>query len=116
MGTNYYLHKRKCPMCGKSDEVLHIGKSSAGWPFSVHVIPEANITCWRDWIAELEKGEAEIKDEYGETVTFEYLNGLVIEKRKYKNEPHVVKANQDYPDYRKADPETGDTLSVGKFS
>jgi len=45
MGTNYYLHKKKvdiCPTCGRSDpfEPLHIGKSSAGWCFSLRVYPE----------------------------------------------------------------------------
>ena len=46
MGTNYYLHKKVdiCPTCGRSDpfEPLHIGKSSAGWCFSLRVYPDAD--------------------------------------------------------------------------
>ena len=42
MGTNYYLHRprtNECEHCGRADEAppLHIGKSSSGWCFSLHV-------------------------------------------------------------------------------
>ena len=37
MGTNYYLERPVCPTCGRGEEQMHIGKSSAGWVFSLHV-------------------------------------------------------------------------------
>jgi len=45
MGTNYYLVKNErppCPCCERTyvQERLHIGKSSGGWCFALHVIPE----------------------------------------------------------------------------
>jgi hypothetical protein len=40
MGVNYYLHTPpECVYCGAGGEILHIGKSSFGWCFSLHVIP-----------------------------------------------------------------------------
>ena len=45
MGTNYYLHKKPpCEACGHEPAPLHIGKSSGGWCFSLHVIPEIALT------------------------------------------------------------------------
>lgn len=32
MGTNFYLHEPPCPTCSRR-EVVHVGKSSAGWSF-----------------------------------------------------------------------------------
>ena len=54
MGTNYYFRKpltNHCEHCGRSDppEELHIGKSSAGWCFSLHVHPEQDICSLADW-------------------------------------------------------------------
>lgn len=50
MGTNYYLHtKPDCECCGRGFEPLHIGKSSGGWCFSLHVMPEDNINTLDDW-------------------------------------------------------------------
>lgn len=42
MGTNYYwIHRENvCSKCRRADEIrLHIGKSSMGWCFSLHVYP-----------------------------------------------------------------------------
>lgn len=50
MGCNYYLLQPSCGHCGKSGDRLHIGKSSAGWVFAVHLIPERNLNCLNDWI------------------------------------------------------------------
>ena len=64
MGTNYYsvkrdiehlvmmdfydLHERCYDLDG--NDVLHIGKSSSGWCFSLHVIPEQGINSLQDWV------------------------------------------------------------------
>ena len=64
MGTNYYLKSPPCPHCGKAEEPLHIGKSSAGWCFSLHVIPEAGINSLDDWLNLFTIGSMKIYDEY----------------------------------------------------
>lgn len=70
MGTNYYLEKRmgRCPTClGQyPDERLHIGKSSAGWAFSLHVTPE--IPTLYHWLPLLLEPGARIVDEYGSRI------------------------------------------------
>ena len=50
MGTNYYIEQKPpCECCGRGYEQEHIGKNSSGWPFALHVIPEAGINTPRDW-------------------------------------------------------------------
>jgi hypothetical protein len=69
MGTNYYLHQRPdCECCGRSFVPLHIGKSSAGWAFALHVIPEDRIESLDDWRALWGAPGAYIKNEYGERI------------------------------------------------
>ena len=71
LGTNYYLEYNKCKKCGRSD-TLHIGKSSAGWKFLFHKIPN-KAESFPQWIFLLEKGT--IRDEYDREYTFaEFLN------------------------------------------
>lgn len=43
MGTNYYLKSEEKP-------TLHIGKSSGGWTFALHIIPEEGINSLDDWL------------------------------------------------------------------
>lgn len=69
MGTNYYLHKNVCPHCGKSDTEKHIGKSSAGWCFSLHIYPEDGINDLPDWEKLFFETGSVIKNEYGEELT-----------------------------------------------
>jgi hypothetical protein len=74
MGTNFYLHEKQpntCPHCGQTPhyEPLHIGKSSAGWCFSLHVIPQEGLNSLREWQRRWSKPGVVIKDEYGESMT-----------------------------------------------
>jgi hypothetical protein len=87
MGTNYYLHVPRaaaCPHCGRSDdtEILHIGKSSAGWVFSLHVIPEQGIHDLDDWRARWPRGR--IVDECGDSVSIEQMEATITRR---KNKP-----------------------------
>jgi hypothetical protein len=71
MGTNYYYHEpdaNRCPHCGRCDEgsIIHIGKSSVGWCFSLHVTDE--IRSLTDWTQKWTEG-GRIVDEYGEELT-----------------------------------------------
>ena len=76
MGTNYYHSTEdKCPTCGHDrGEVLHIGKSSGGWCFALHVYPRQpdrprDLDAWKArWQA-----CGVIKDEYGAVHTPEEM-------------------------------------------
>jgi len=83
MGTNYYLRPRGgsvCEHCGRGDDVeeLHIGKSSFGWCFSLHIIPELGINDLADWLPLFESGQ--IRDEYGETISAAEMLSLITER------------------------------------
>lgn len=70
MGTNYYLIEKgsePCPHCGTENapRKRHIGKSSAGWCFSLRVYPWDGINDLDDWLP-LFAGE--IRDEYGSLI------------------------------------------------
>ena len=80
MGTNYYAGKPPCEHCGHSERGEHIGKSSAGWCFSLHVMPEDGIFDLSDWRERLERSGKRISNEYGETVTLEELENIITER------------------------------------
>lgn len=82
MGTNYYLKTNKCEHCGRADEPVHIGKSSGGWCFSLHVIPEDGINSLADWEARWPTGV--IENEYGETITPEEMRKIITERSREK--------------------------------
>jgi hypothetical protein len=79
MGTNYYVKHAD----GKT---LHIGKSSGGWCFSLHVIPEKNLNTLDDWKYFLNKRNTKITNEYEETLTLKQLLST-IEDRKWNRVP-----------------------------
>ena len=86
MGMNYYcetgrMFEVKCD-CGfrhMMPETLHIGKSSWGWTFSLHVIPEKGLECWRDW-EEVLVDARRIFDEYGDDVTLDEMREKVLHR------------------------------------
>lgn len=66
MGTNYYLSTQKpCSHCGREYDRLHIGKSSGGWCFALHVMPDDGINGLDDWQRLWSQPGATIRDEYG---------------------------------------------------
>lgn len=71
MGTNYYLEgptQEPCACCHRpyEQERLHIGKSSAGWVFALHVTPE--ITSLEDWRKAWSRDGWRIVNEYKDPV------------------------------------------------
>jgi hypothetical protein len=81
MGTNFYLHPQAdCKCCGRPFEPLHIGKSSAGWCFSLHVIPEEGIISLDDWRVRWSLPGAIIRNEYGETISPEQMESTIAER------------------------------------
>lgn len=83
MGTNYYLSPQPpCPHCGREYEQLHIGKSSGGWCFSLHVDPDKGIKDLADWGQLWLKPGAVITDEYGETVPPNEMLSIITERKR----------------------------------
>lgn len=96
MGTNYYFMTlgKYCGECGRGDfQKYHIGKSSGGWCFGLHVIPKVGIKTWNDWkdFIKREKDNEELEDayivdEYGSHLELEDLE-KVVEQRKWDKGP-----------------------------
>jgi hypothetical protein len=92
MGTNYYavLEDDVCNHCGRGEaKEIHIGKSSSGWCFSLHVaspsepkIP-SDLNGWR----ELWKNCVYIRDEYGNKISISLMERTILERyRKLEDE------------------------------
>jgi hypothetical protein len=69
MGTNFYLKTSVCSSCGRGDKDLHIGKSSFGWAFSLHVDPENGIKDLPDWERLFSNPSNVIIDEYRRAIS-----------------------------------------------
>lgn len=108
MGTNFEIETNICPVCGRPEQKLHIGKLSAGWVFQLHVIPELGINDLEDWKRVFRTGTVRITDEYGESATIEEMETYITEGVKYKHavvDGYRILANCD-----------GYDLQVGEFS
>lgn len=84
MGTNYYLHQQTSLPEPDHEIVLHIGKGSTGWCFSLHVMPERGINDLQDWISLIEQrgSAAVIKDEYGEELPLQELLNIITDRQR----------------------------------
>lgn len=76
MGTNYYFKEND------DTEPLHIGKSSYGWHFALHVYPELEINTLKDWLEILHESSGAIYDEYGEPHSVEQLERIILNRYK----------------------------------
>ena len=99
MGTNYYCRYNYCPECGSSEE-LHIGKSSAGWPFQLRIHPDKGISNIGDWLAFLAKDGVVIFNEYGDCVGLKkFLRVIADRKRGDKVQPGATPSQEGPWDY-----------------
>jgi len=82
MGTNYYVEEesKTCPTCGhvEGGDEIHIGKSSAGWCFSLHHIPDLELVTLDSWSQFLK--DKQIKDEYGGLVDHNDFMAIVLDR------------------------------------
>ena len=81
MGTNFYwLGEPPCPTCGHVNEEVkkHIGKSSGGWVFALHVYPEESIHDLPDWKDRWNRGE--IVDEYGAPISPQAMEECITQR------------------------------------
>ena len=95
MSTNFYLKRRvfntdPCPHCERpgpyvTEERLHIGKSSFGWAFSLHVFsdPQRGPTNLEQWLYEFVQIGNVIVDEYNRTVSADEMREIITERVKY---------------------------------
>lgn len=81
MGTNYYLYTNICSHCGRSDR-MHIGKSSGGWCFSLHVEPEdpSFPHSLKEWEALWNQPGTRIENEYGEEVGNSAMKTIIADR------------------------------------
>jgi hypothetical protein len=71
MGTNYY--------CKIKGEEKHIGKSSGGWVFALHVYPDEGILNLSDWLPDL--SVEPIEDEYGTPISYDEMVKIITERK-----------------------------------
>jgi len=92
MGTNYYWTEEPCPNpckhC-KDESRMHIGKSSGGWCFALHVYPEQGINTLGDWKVMFAQPGSRITNEYGDTVPVHEMLRIITE-RSWKRESNTV--------------------------
>lgn len=89
MGTNFYWHEKPpCKCCGRAFDRIHIGKSSCGWCFSLHVQQHGGefdehdgISSLADWERQFSVPGSWIEDEYGETLTVEEMLKCIKERK-----------------------------------
>ncbi|MEE4144919.1 MAG: hypothetical protein V2I26_08975 [Halieaceae bacterium] len=86
MGTNFYhikLGTWPCLLCGHTEppEKLHIGKSSAGWCFALHVIPEKGLNLLSDWESLFNSNAGRIEDEYGTPIEPGEMMEIITKRR-----------------------------------
>lgn len=95
MGTNYYWYpKSPCPHCKRPFQRIHIGKSSVGWCFGLHVARELDINDLDDWQHIWETGiyidpeslerhhtdSGYIENEYGDTISVEDMLDIITNR------------------------------------
>lgn len=101
MSTNYYYHlspKNVCNYCNRSDksEIVHIGKSSAGWTFSFHGTDK--VRSYKDWIAFFETNSGDIVNEYGKMVSINEFKKIIESKMDAKYN-HAIYSSKREPEY-----------------
>lgn len=89
MGTNYYYYKEPiCKKCLREHGRMHIGKSSGGWCFGLHIYPP-DVNNLNDWIDLFNISDSYIRNEYGEVITKEEMIDIITE-RKWDNRARLT--------------------------
>lgn len=92
MSTNYYWISPVDYMHGDFDDCrsVHIGASSHGWCFALHVIPERGIHDLPDWQALFDIPGSFIVDEYGSVISADDLVNKVVLNRGGTVQRHTI--------------------------
>lgn len=127
MGTNYYLlGKPSCSHCGRGPgRGLHIGTSSAGWAFSLHVYPhdhwrvedfDTSIKCietLEDWLPLFDRFG--VINEYEATVSSAAMIATITERKPWQGGQPLRRGDIDGYHTIAHGPGTWD-LCTGEFS
>jgi hypothetical protein len=92
MGTNYYWHEKPpCEHCGRNDDGYHIGKSSAGWNFSLHVAQTVTVgdediyvMSLADWERIFAISGSYIRNEYRDPVSVEEMMATITDRKEWQ--------------------------------
>jgi hypothetical protein len=104
VGTNYYWKEDReppCAHCGRTDPevTLHIGKSSAGWVFSLHIDPEAGISDLPDWERVWANAAGHIEDEYGQRLSADDMRLVIMARareERWGKKPFMYDSWEDF--------------------
>jgi len=81
MGTNYYWYpKRPCECCERPFEPVHIGKSSGGWCFSLHIILEDGIHDLETWAEKFMIPGSYILNEYKTEISVPEMMDIITQR------------------------------------
>jgi hypothetical protein len=121
MGTNFFLRaKPACDHCGRGpDKGLHIGKSSGGWCFALHVYPDGERDgepAPRDlaeWVLRFADG---IVNEYGDDISAEEMLRTITERTAWTAAGHVLRRHDIDWDHCIGHGDGSYDLMIGWFS
>lgn len=89
MGTNYYyVPKAPCGTCQREFERRHIGKSSAGWVFALHVYPDESIHDLDQWLGLFNEPNSAIYDEYNQRLTPVQMLNVIMNRYRLGDKEH----------------------------
>lgn len=97
MGTNYHWHEKPAPChaCGHDkSKVLHIGKSSMGWVFMLHIDSEEGLNTLEDWQYRWKEPGSKIFSEYGTLISIDQMNDIILD-RENSCHPWTVQKQKD---------------------
>lgn len=99
MSTNYYWHEKPapCDKCGHDEaKAIHIGKSSLGWVFMLHVDPEESLHTLEDWIDRWAEPGSRIMSEHGTLTSSEKMEDIITDRENTSEQWNLSKmlANQ----------------------
>lgn len=100
MSTNYYI-KEKSMLGEKFDHLIHIGLSSYGWCFQLHVIPEKGINNLDDWkkiFKLIDNNKSHIVDEYDRKISYNEMI-RIIENRNIDNSNQISSCKKNNAEY-----------------
>ena len=108
MGTNYYSVRRGFDYESAesfwdlrgTEDCIHIGKSSMGWCFSLHVVPELGINNIEDWIRMFIEPDRIIINEYQEIIPFDKMMGVITNRSRTgpsPRDPNFMENNRAEP-------------------
>ena len=83
MSTNYYWHEKPAPChaCGHDkSKILHIGKSSMGWVFMLHIDSEESLSTLEDWQDRWAESGSKILSEYGTLIPIDQMNDIILDR------------------------------------